>query len=176
MNNQLLFAFQIAMSLIVYGLVARVYLSPALARRSIVDALTPLLLFHATRYIGAVFLTPSVTDASIPASFTVPGAVGDVLSAFLALGALAALRSGSRWALALVWVFNVWGTFDFLNAFANGIALGLPNYPLGAVWFIPTLLVPAYFVLHVLIFGILLTRSGELRGSAKPINTVSSAV
>lgn len=150
------------MSLIVFGLVARWYLRPALASATIVQALTPLLLFHATRYVGATFLTPAVIDPDAPAAFTVPGAVGDLLTVLLALVALWALRRGSRLTLPLLWAFNIVGTLDFINAFYLGISLDLTSYRLGATWFIPTVLVPAYFIVHILIFEILIRRSSEL--------------
>lgn len=162
MNSQLLFGFQVAMSLIVFGLIARWYVRPMLARLTVVQALTPLVLFHATRYVGATFLTPSVIDPSTPAAFTVPEAVGDLLTVFLALVALWALRRGSRWTLLSLWTFNVVGTLDFINAFYLGISLDLTSYQLGATWFIPTMLVPAYIVVHALIFEILVRRSNEL--------------
>lgn len=162
MNSQLLFGFQVVMSLIVFGLIARWYVRPMLARLTVVQALTPLVLFHATRYVGATFLTPSVIDPNTPAAFTVPGAVGDLLTVFLALVALWALRRGSRWTLPLLWIFNVVGTLDFINAFYQGIRLDLTRYQLGATWFIPTVLVPAYIVVHALIFEILIRRSSEL--------------
>ncbi len=168
-DSQLVFLLQIVLSLIVYTLVARWYLSPVLARLPLVQALTPLLLFHATRYIGATFLTPSVIDARVPVSFTVPGAVGDLLAVLLALIALAALRTDSRFALPLLWVFNLEGTLDFVFAFVQGVRVGLPYYQLGAAWLIPTMLVPAYLVVHILIFRMLLTRARELRGPERVV-------
>ena len=97
-DSQPLFIFQFAMSLLVFGLIARLYVGPALARLPIVQALSPLLLFHAFRYVGATFMTPSVMDPAVPDRFTVPGTVGDLLAAFLALAALWALHpeSGAR--------------------------------------------------------------------------------
>lgn len=171
MDSQLLFILQIVLSLIVYTLVARWYLAPVLARLPLVQALTPLLLFHATRYVGATFLTPSVIDARVPVSFTVPGAVGDLLAVLLALIALAALRTDSRFALPLLWVFNVEGTLDFAVAVVQGVRVGLPYYQLGAAWFIPTMLVPAYLVVHILIFRMLLSRAHELRSSREVVPT-----
>lgn len=163
MDSQLVFFLQIVLSLVVYTLIARWYLAPVLARLPLAQALTPLLLFHATRYVGATFLTPSVIDARVPSSFTVPGAVGDLLAVLLALIALAALRRGSRFAPPLLWVFNLEGTLDFAVAFIQGVRVGLPYYQLGATWFIPTMLVPAYLVVHILIFRMLLARAHELR-------------
>lgn len=167
MDSQLVFFLQIVLSLIVYTLVARWYLAPVLARLPLVQALTPLLLFHATRYVGTTFLTSSVIDARVPVSFTVPGAVGDLLAVLLALIALTALRTGSRFALPLLWVFNLEGTLDFAVAIIQGVRVGLPYYQLGATWFIPTMLVPAYLVVHILIFRMFLARAHELRGPSE---------
>lgn len=168
-DPQPLFIFQFAMSLLVFGLIARLYLGPALTRMPVAEALSPLLLFHAFRYIGATFMSPSVIDPTVPSSFTVPGTVGDLLAAFLALLALWALRSGSSLALPLLWVFNLEGSLDFVNAIYQGLVVGLPHFQLGATWFIPTLFVPALIVVHALIFRILLTRSSEIKSlSQKP--------
>jgi len=161
-DTQPLFLFQFAMSLLVFGLIARMYLDPKLVQLPIAQALSPLLIFHAFRYVGATFMSPSVIDPSVPSSFTVPGAIGDLLAVFLALASLWALRGGSRLTLPLLWVFNVVGTLDFVNAIYQGVRVGLPHYQLGATWFIITIYVPALLVVHLIIFRILLTRSSEL--------------
>lgn len=161
--TQLLLFFQVGMSFLVYGLVARWYVSPALAKRPVIQALSPILLFHAMRHIGLVFVISSVVDANLPRSFSLPGTVGDLLAMFLALVALWALRSKSGLALSLLWVFNIIGTLDFMNAFYQGVATQVVNFHLGVAWFIPTVLVPAYFMTHILVFIILLTRAGEIR-------------
>jgi hypothetical protein len=69
---------------------------------------------------------------------------------------LAAL--GSRPGTILVWVFNMVGTVDLLNAFYQGNRLGVGSSPglQGAAYFIPTVLVPLLLVTHVLVFCILL--------------------
>ena len=169
-HTQLLLFFQVGMSFLVYGLVARWYVGPALAKRSLVQALTPILLLHAMRHIGLVFVIASVVDVNLPRSFSVPGAVGDVLAMFLALIALWSLRNKSSLALPLLWLFNIVGTLDFMNAFYQGISAQVVNFHLGVAWFIPTVLVPAYFVTHILVFIILLTRAGEFRRSATTQN------
>jgi|UniRef100_A0A7C3DGX5 hypothetical protein len=166
-DPQPLFIFQFAMSLLVFGLIARQYLEPWLARLPLAHVLSPLLFFHAFRYVGASFMSPSVIDPSVPSSFTIPGTIGDLLAAFLALVSLGALRGGSRWALPLLWVFNLVGTLDFINAIYQGVRVGLPHYQLGATWFIITLYVPALLVVHLLIFRLLLTRSSELSASGR---------
>ena len=46
-----------------------------------------------------------------------PAAYGDLLAALLALLAIAALRMAWAGAIPLVWLFNVEGTLDLVNAF-----------------------------------------------------------
>ena len=59
-------------------------------------------------------------------------------------------------ALALVWLFNVVGTLDLINAFYQGIR---NNVQLGAAYYIPTFAVPALFVTHAMIFAMLTRRA-----------------
>ena len=78
------------------------------------------------------------------------------------LGILA-LRQGWRAAIALVWVFNVEGTLDLLNAVTQGLRY-TEDGALGATYFIPAVVVPALLVTHVMVFIILLR--GEPRTEA----------
>ncbi len=68
---------------------------------------------------------------------------------------LIALRN--RWAgtTALVWLFNIVGTLDLLNALRHTHAV--PH--LGAAWYIPTFLVPVLLVTHFMIFARLFARA-----------------
>ncbi len=84
-----------------------------------------------------------------------PAAYGDLLAALLALAAMVALRTGSVAAVPLVWVFNVAGTLDLINAFYQGLRT---NAQLGAAYYIPTFVVPALLVTHVMIFSMLARR------------------
>ena len=70
-----------------------------------------------------------------------------------------ALRSQWSVAIALVWIFNVEGTLDLLNALIQGFRHA-PAGDLGAMYFIPAIIVPALLVSHYIIF-VLLTRRGE---------------
>ncbi len=93
-DPQPLFIFQFAMSLLVFGLIARQYLEPWLARLPLAHVLSPLLFFHAFRYVGASFMSPSVIDPSVPSSFTIPGTIGDLPGPGLAGGASGGLEVG----------------------------------------------------------------------------------
>ena len=121
-------------------------------------ALVPLLLIHTLRTLGLTVIVPAVTDPNLPRSFSVPLAYGDLIAATLAFFAIAALRLRWPFAIGLVWLFNLEGTLDLLNAVAQGIAANATQYQLGAAWFIPTYAVPLLWVSHALIFIVLLRR------------------
>jgi hypothetical protein len=134
MNPQQIFGLQVLLSFLVYGLVARWYVTPRLASLPLHAALQPLLVLHASRHLGMVFLVPTVVGPALPASFAVPAAYGDLLAGLLALAAIGALRARSRIALP--------------QGLANDVQLG-------AAYFIPTFVVPALVVTHVMIFRML---------------------
>jgi hypothetical protein len=152
MNSQQIFGLQVLLSFLVYGLVAKWYVTPLLAPLPLETALQQLLVLHALRHMGMVFLVSTVVGPSLPASFAVPAAYGDLLAGLLALAAIVALRARSRIALPLTWMFNVIGLLDLVNAFYQGLA---NDVQLGAAYFIPTFVVPALVITHVMIFRML---------------------
>ncbi len=154
MDTQAIFGLQFVMSLVVWGLIAKWLLAPWLAKMPQHQALFWLTLPHAFRHIGMVFLVPGVVAQPLPAAFAMPAAYGDLVTGVLALLALVALRTGWVGALALVWLFNIVGTVDLLNALRHvNVA---PAF--GAAWYIPTFLVPLLLVTHFMIFVRLLRR------------------
>jgi len=160
MNLQLIFGSSVASGLIAWGVFSALYLWPRLEGRSRADALRPLLVLHGFRFIGLSFLVPGVVSADLPMTFARDAAYGDLAAAALALLALAASRS--RWGGALTWVFNIWGTFDLLNAFYQANASGLSPSQFGAAFFIPTFIVPILLITHGLVFRILLKADRSL--------------
>jgi len=86
----------------------------------------------------------------------VPAAYGDLLAALLALLAIAALRMAWAGAIPLVWLFNVEGTLDLVNAFYQGLR---HDVQLGGAYYIPTFVVPALLVTHAMIFAMLMRRA-----------------
>ena len=155
MNAQQIFGLQFVLSLVLYGLLARWYVAPRLALLPLTSALTPLLFLHASRFLGMVFLVPSVTGGPLPSEFAASAAYGDLLASLLAFAAIAALRMGWVMAIPLVWLFNLEGTLDLINALFQGLK---HNVQLGAAYYIPTVAVPALLVTHAMIFAMLLTR------------------
>jgi hypothetical protein len=116
------------------------------------QALAPLLFVHATRYVGLVFLMPTVVPLGVPDAFAKPAAYGDLLAGLLALLALFALRRGWPGAIGIAWTFNLVGVADLLYAVSQGIRL---EVQLGAAYYIPILAVPVLFITHTMIFALL---------------------
>lgn len=152
MNGQQIFGLQVLLSFVVYGLVARWYVQPRLAPLPLEAALQPLLVLHALRHMGMVFLVPTVVGPALPVSFAIPAAYGDLLAGLLALAAIVALRARSPLALPLTWLFNVVGLLDLINAFYQGLT---HDVQLGPAYFIPTFIVPALVITHVMMFRML---------------------
>jgi len=140
-----------------YGMAAKFYVMPALALRTREQALVPLILPHCFRYIGLSFLVTGVVAPDIPQAFAVPAAYGDLLAVALALIAVIALRAGWGSAILLVWVFSIVGFADFGMAVFQGLRL-MDAGQLGGAYFIPSLIVPALFVTHLMIFKLLLKK------------------
>jgi hypothetical protein len=159
MTSAQIFILQFGLSLVVFSLIAIWYVAPALRPLSLRDALPPLLLLNAMRVIGLSFLVPQVVDPRPPYAFAGPAAYGDLIAAGLALLCAILLRANApRFVtLLLVWLFNVEGTLDLLYALFQGLGINIATYQLGALWFIPTVYVPALLVTHALIFALLLS-------------------
>ena len=64
----------------------------------------------------------------------------------------------------LVWIFNLVGTADLLNAFYQGARISLADAPgvLGAGYFLPILGVPLLLVTHILAFRLLMRKETAL--------------
>lgn len=152
-----IFGLQFVLSLLVIGLIAKWHLSPWLAGKPLEVALSILIIPHAFRHIGLTFLTPVVTGEGMPASFAASAGYGDLASGLLAIVALVALHRKWAVAIALVWVFNLVGMADLLNALRQEEAVA----HFGATWYIPTFLVPLLLVTHVMVFARLVKGHGK---------------
>ena len=148
MDPLAIFGLQFLLSLIVYGLVAKWYVTPWLAKQPPHQAIAPLLIPHALRHLGLAFLVPQLNASPLPSVFAYAAAYGDFISGLLALLSLIALRAKWKVSLLLVWLFNLFGTADLLNALRQ--AGVVPSF--GTTWYIPTFVVPLLLVTHALIF------------------------
>ena len=157
MNIRALFGLSILMSFVASGVAANLFVWPRLRTMNQRDALLPLVAPHMfLRTIGLSFLVPGVVSAGLPAAFGVPAAYGDFVAGILAVAATLALAKRASWAVALVWVFNVWGAGDLLYAIYQGNILKIDPGMLGAAFYIPTTFAPPLLVTHGLVFWLLL--------------------
>jgi hypothetical protein len=149
----------VLLGLLGFSLIAKWYVVPALDSRPRDVALLPLILLHVFRYLGAWFLISGVVSSGLPPAFAIPAAYGDLITVILALFGALALRSKWSIAGAAVWLFNVFGALDLLNALLQGLLHIQHPGQLGATFIIPIFYVPALLVSHFLIFRLLLKRS-----------------
>lgn len=152
----------LTLSLLAFSLIAKWYVLPRLGAVPLPAALEPFLLLHSFRHIGLMFLAPGAVGSSLPVAFAQPAALGDLAASILAFVSLLALRRGWAGALGLVWLFNLVGTLDLLNAVGRGVMYDAAA-GMGATFWIPSVVVPALLVTHALMF-ILLVR--ERRAAA----------
>ena len=114
MNIRLIFGICVALGVVAWSVFGARYIWPALRDRSRADALRPLVMLHAFRFVGLAFLVPGVVAPDLPAMFARAAGYGDLVACLLALLTLATLRS--KPGIALAWIFNRQPRFDTVSA------------------------------------------------------------
>jgi hypothetical protein len=158
MEPTVLFGIQFTLSLVAYLLIAFWYVVPRLSGLPRELALVPLVWVHAFRTIGGTILAPGAVGPGVPSDFRTMIGYGDLVTAFLAIVALIALRAHFSGALVLVWLMVVVGMLDTVNAIIQSVRFNVFTYALGVNWVIVTIYVPALLVSSLLIFIQLLAR------------------
>jgi hypothetical protein len=150
------FVLSVVGAFLTSSVVAYIYVWPAIRALPRFDALRILAAFHAFRFLGMNFLVAGFVSPELSSDFANKIGWGDLIAAVLALLSMAALSW--RWAIAIpiVWIFNIWGTLDLLNAYYMGVTQIADPGLFGAGIYIPALYVPLLLVSHVLIFMLLL--------------------
>ena len=118
----------LVLSTIVFAIAAKLYLMPQLARLEPRAVVLPILLLHALRHLGLMFLAPGAVEPGIPKQFAYPAAFGDLIAAVLALIAIAAVVRRSQFARPLVGLFNIAGTIDLIIAISTATIYGASPY------------------------------------------------
>lgn len=156
------------MSTLVFWIAARIYVLPKLRDCEPRTVLLPILLLHALRHLGLMFLAPGAHYAGLAPEFAYPSALGDLVAAVLALVAIPAVTIQARIATPLVWLFNVWGTLDLLAAIALATVYDASVH-MGPAYWIPAFWVPALLVTHYITFVVLLQRWTEPQANGRPL-------
>jgi hypothetical protein len=142
-------------STFVFWVAAKLYILPKLENYEARTLLLPILLLHSLRHLGLMFLTPGATYQGIPPQFTYPAAFGDLITAVLAMIAIPAVAARAQIAKLLVWIFNVVGSLDLVDAITLATVYDAAPF-MGPAYWIPAFWVPALIVTHYLVFLILL--------------------
>lgn len=158
-----LLRLQFALSLAAYAAIGAWFVWPWLRSKPRRTALSILLLPQLFRHVGVSLVVPEVVDPTMPEAFARQTAIGDTVVVALAWIALIALRMGWRFAIVLVWVFNVAGLGDMLLNLAHAARVGAAEH-LGAAWYGPAFVVPGMLVVHGLLFACLLRDGGAAAG------------
>jgi hypothetical protein len=145
----------------VFAIAGKIYVWPILKRATSLTVLVPILLLHATRHYGLMFLAPGATYPGLSQEFAYPAAIGDLIAAILALIAIFVICRKPMVAKFFIWAFNLEGSIDLLIAIFLSTYYGAPPY-MGAAYWIPAFWVPALLVTHYLVFVFLVKRRGTL--------------
>jgi hypothetical protein len=151
----------LVLSTLVFWIAARIYLLPRLSELPAGSVLLPILLLHAFRHLGLMFLAPGAIFPGLPAGFAVPAAYGDLIASVLALASIWAIAARSRAARALLWIFSIEGTVDLLTAIVLATIFVAAPF-MGPAYWIPAFWVPALLVTHVVTVRILLSPGTRL--------------
>jgi hypothetical protein len=144
----------LVLSTLVFWIAARIYLIPRLRQLEASAVVLPILLLHAMRNLGLMFLAPGAVYYGMPREFAAPAAYGDLVAAALALIAIAAVTRKSRLARPLVALFNIEGTLDLILAITLAAIYDAPPF-MGPAYWIPAFWVPALLVTHYIVFLLL---------------------
>jgi len=156
MSPTTLLRVQFTFSLVLFVLVAKWYVWPALNRVPVSTALVPLFLVHVLRYLPSSAFAPGQVDVKVPMGAMAAIAYGDLASAVLALIAAIFLYYGWSGAIGVAWIVNVITSLDWLNAGYLAASNQLATYAMGGNWYIIDYDVPLIGVIHVMIFARLL--------------------
>jgi hypothetical protein len=139
---------------LVFAVAAKLYVIPRMGAWKPEVVVVPILLLHAQRHLGLMFLAGGAVFPGMPPQFAWPAALGDFLTAVLAFLAIPATLRDFRSATGLLWAFSMFGTLDLLTAVILANVFSAPLH-MGAAYWIPAFWVPSLLVTHYLVFRVL---------------------
>jgi len=148
-----------AISFLVYILLAVWYAAPWMRRQTLAVALSVPLWVQALRYVALQIFSAQHYGFRISDTLANEIAWGDVAGALLALAALWLLRSGSRAAVVVVWIFAVETALDLLNATIGGIRERAFESAFATTWLILAFYTPLLWVTLALVVWRLATQT-----------------
>jgi hypothetical protein len=147
MDPRLLFVLQLSWFVLVWSVIARLVVWPWSLRLAPDERLALWVAPQMFRVLGVGLLVPNVSPG-MPAEFAVATAIGDGVTASLALLAFVGVRRGAPSGRALAWACMIVGAADLLFAFPHAIRAGAIAH-LAAQWYVPVFAGPVMIVSHV---------------------------
>lgn len=153
------FVLSVVGCLLATSVVASLYVWPALRSLPRANALRILASLQAFRFFGLNFIVVGFVASGLNSAVANQIAYGDFIAAVLAVLSVAALTWRWPFATPIVWISNLWGIADLLNAYYKGATQVGDVGLFSAGIYIPALFVPILLVAHVLAFRLLLKPS-----------------
>jgi hypothetical protein len=148
-------------SVFVYALIAKWYVTPWLAGLKRADAIIALLWVHVFRYVALMTFSAQRDGFPISNDGLFDIVIGDVAGATIALVAIFALRYRARFGIALAWLLAAETIFDTVTNIRGGMREHLMGAAGGTTWLILVFYVPLIVVSVVLLLWQLSARHGE---------------
>lgn len=174
-NFNLPFVLSVIGAFIASFVVAKLYVWPTLRSLPRYNALRILASLHAFRFLGMNFIVIGFVSPALSSAVGDQIAWGDFVAAVLALFSIAVLTWRWAFAIPIVWILNLWGTADLLNAYYKGVTQVADVGLFGAGIYIPALFVPILLTAHMLAFMLLLKRGDvvEQYGNSQSLKDLS---
>ena len=153
MDNFTIINLQALVGTVTLFVVFKWWIQPRLANLSINDALLPFVFLNSFRYLGLSFMAKEQMYDGFPADFLMQVGLWDFATAVLALITALTLKSRWKFAIPLVWFFNLFGFADLLTAFPKFFSLKLYDQNLGFIWLMFVTYGLAAFLSHIYIFS-----------------------
>ncbi|SFT85825.1 hypothetical protein SAMN04489724_2369 [Algoriphagus locisalis] len=128
------------------------WIQPRLANLSIYEALMPFVFLNSFRYLGLSFMAKEQFYDGFPADFLMQVGIWDFATAILAIVTAFSLKNKWKYAIPLVWIFNLFGFADLLTAFPKFFSLKLYDHNLGFIWLMFVTYGLAALLSHIYIF------------------------
>lgn len=136
----------------------RYWIQPRISQLALHDALLPFVFLNAFRYLGLTFMAKEQFYGGFPEEFLTTVGLLDLTTALLAIVSVVALKTRWRFAIPLVWIFNLVGFGDLITAFPQFFGLKLYDQNLGFIWLMFVTYGLATFLSHIYIFIRLLNK------------------
>ena len=130
----------------------RYWIQPKISKLSIHEALLPFVFLNTFRYLGLSFMAKEQFYDGFPTDFLTTVGLWDLTTAILAIITTVALKTKWKFAIPLVWIFNIVGFADLITAFPQFFGLELYNQNLGFIWLMFVTYGLATFLSHIYIF------------------------